>query len=94
MNNFEIKDAPLLLSQAGDLAQVNQNILRISEQLGDYCNQISNAWQSDTVDKTSYLGNLEKNVQTINQLCRAINELSNKLTDFAQQSIRTANNSN
>jgi uncharacterized protein YukE len=92
MDNFEIQDAPLLLTQAGDLAQVNQNIARIREQLTDCCNQISNAWQSDTEDKASYLGNLQKNLTTVQQLCNAVGELSNKLTDFAQKSINTANN--
>lgn len=92
MNNFNIKDAQLLLTQAGDLAQVNQNVLRVQEQLTDCCNQISSAWQSDTEDKASYLGNLQKNLQKIQTLSAAITSLSNKLTDFAQQAIRTANN--
>lgn len=92
MNNFNIQDAQQLLTQAGNLAQVNQNILRVQEQLSDCCNQINSAWQSDTADKASYLGNLQKNLQKMQTLSAAITSLSNKLTDFAQQSIRTANN--
>ena len=47
MDNFNIQDAQQLLSQAGNLAQVNQNILRVQEQLSQCCEQISSAWQSD-----------------------------------------------
>ena len=92
-NNFNIQDAQTLLTQAGNLAQVNQNILRVQEQLTDCCNQISQAWQSDTEDRISYLSNLEKNLAKMQTLCAAINSLSSKLTDFAEQSIRQANNS-
>jgi transposase-like protein len=92
MNNFNIQDAQQLLTQAGNLAQVNQNIMRVQEQLSQCCEQIGNAWQSDTEDKTSYLGNLQKNLSKLQTLTSAIYSLSNKLTDFAQQSIKTANN--
>jgi len=92
MNNFDIQDAQLLLSQAGNLEQVNQNILRAQEQLTDCCNQISSAWQSDTEDKSSYLSNLQKNLQKLQTLTSAIHSLSAKLTVFAQNSINTANN--
>ena len=92
MNNFNIQDAQQLLAQAGNLAQVNQNILRVQEQLTQCCDQISCAWQSDTEDKTSYLGNLQKNLGKLQTLTSAITSLSNKLTDFAQQSIKAANN--
>ena len=92
MDNFNIQDAQQLLAQAGNLAQVNQNILRVQEQLTQCCDQISGAWQSDTEDKTSYLGNLQKNLGKLQTLTSAITSLSNKLTDFAQQSIKAANN--
>ncbi len=91
--NFNIQDAQNLLSQAGNLAQINQNIFRAQEQLSDCCAQISQAWQSDTEDRNSYLGNLEKNLQKISTLCTAIKSLSNKLVDFAEESIAEKNNS-
>lgn len=93
MNNFDIQDAQLLLSQAGNLEQANQNILRAQEQLSDCCSQISSAWQSNTEDKSSYLSTLQKNLEKLFTLTSAIHSLSGKLTSFAQQSINTANNS-
>lgn len=92
-NNYNIKNAQGLLSQAGSLAQINQNILRVQEQLTSCCKEVSNAWQSDTEDRASYLGNLEKNLVKIQRLCAAIEALSRKLTTFAEDSIRNANNS-
>lgn len=91
-SNFEITDAQNLLVQSGNLAQVNQNILRVQEQLADCSREISNAWQSDTEDRESYLGNLNKNLEKIRTLGAAILSLSNKLTDFAEKSISQANN--
>ena len=91
--NFEIQDAQRLLAESGELAQVNQNILRVQEQLNDCSSQIRGAWQSDTEDKESYLGNLDKNLQKIITLCGAVRSLSAKLNSFAEQSIRQANNS-
>ena len=85
--NFHIDDAAGLKSQAGELAQINQNIFRVQEQLSDCCAQISQAWQSDTEDRNSYLGNLEKNLQKISTFCAAIKSLSNKLAGFAENAL-------
>ncbi len=93
MDNFEIQDAQRLLSQAGDLAQINQNIMRVKEQLDECIAQVNNAWQSDTQDRESYLSGIQKNIGKIDTLCAAIRSLSNKLNDFAEQSIRVSNNS-
>ena len=90
--NFEIQDAQRLLAESGELEQLNQNILRVQEQLAECSSQVRGAWQSDTVDKESYLGNLDKNLQKIFTLSGALRSLSSKLNSFAEQSIRQANN--
>lgn len=91
-SNFEIQQAEELLSQAQNLAQINQNILRVKEDLTGCCNEISGAWQSDTADKDSYLKSIQQDLQKIETLTTAVFSLSNHLMAFAQRSIQTANN--
>lgn len=92
MDNFQINDANALLNQAGNLYQSSQNILRVKEGLTGCCQRISSAWQSDTVDKESYLKVLQENLQKMDTLSSAIATLASNLTEFAQNSIATANN--
>lgn len=86
-DNFYIVDANKLLNQAGSLAQMNTNIIRLKEQLSNYSNQISNAWQSETEDKESVLKSLNEDLKRIDTLNSALNSLSKKLSYFAQKSI-------
>lgn len=92
MDNFEIQDAHRLLEQAGDLDQVNNNIRAAKENISSCCDQISGAWQSDTVDKDSYLKTIRDNIQKLDTLNSAIKSLGASLRDFATQAINTANN--
>lgn len=80
-----------LLEQSGNVAQLAQNILRVKEELYGYCTQISNAWQSDTQDKESYLGTLQTNLSKIETLVSALMSLSNNLTTYAQRQISNKN---
>ena len=92
MDNFQINDPNALIQQAGNLAQISQNVRRVQEELDACCGRISSAWQSDTVDKESYLKGLQENTRKMQVLSEALTSLSNNLTNFAQQAIRTANN--
>lgn len=91
MGEYNVKDPQALLDQAGNVAQIAQNILRVQEELNGYCNQISNAWQSDTVDKESYLKVLQSNLAKVETLTAALRALSNNLTAYAQQEIQNMN---
>lgn len=91
MGEYKVKDPQSLLDQAGNVAQIAQNILRVNEELSAYCNQISAAWQSDTADKESYLKVLQENLVKIETLCAALKALSNNLTAYAQQEIQNMN---
>ena len=91
MGEYKVKDPQALLDQAGNIAQMGQNILRINEELAGYCNQISNAWQSDTVDKESYLKVLQQNLAKVETLVAALRALSNNLSAYAQREIQNMN---
>jgi len=91
MGEYKVKDPQALLDQAGNIAQINQNILRVKEELVGYCTQISSAWQSDTVDKESYLKILQENLAKVETLCAAVRALSNNLTAYAQREIQNMN---
>lgn len=93
MGNYEVSDLQALLEQAGNVAQLGQNILRVNEELSGYCSQISNAWQSDTVDKESYLKVLQDNLVKIETLVAALRALSNNLTAYAQREIQNQSGS-
>ncbi len=92
MGEYNVKDPQALLEQAGNLDQLGQNILRVNEDLTNYCQQIGSAWQSDTADKESYLSVLEENLRKIETLCSALRGLSYNLTYYAQQTIQTQQN--
>ena len=92
MEEYIVKDPQLLLEQAGNVYQLGQNILRIKEEINGYCQQIGNAWQSDTVDKESYLKNLQVNLSKMETLVAALRSLSNNLTAYAQREIKNMNN--
>lgn len=94
MGTYEVNNVQALLEQAGNIAQIGQNILRVNEELSGYCSQISNAWQSDTVDKESYLKVLQDNLVKIETLVAALRALSNNLTAYAQREIQNMNNTN
>lgn len=91
MGNYEIKDPQALLEQAGNVAQIAQNILRVQEDLNGYCQQISNAWQSDTQDKESYLSGIQTNLAKTETLVSALMSLSRNLTTYATKEIQTKN---
>lgn len=91
MGEINVKDPNALLEQAGNLGQLAQNILRVQEDLNGYCQQISNAWQSDTVDKESYLKTLQTNLTKMSTLVSALRALSNNLTSYAQKEIQNMN---
>lgn len=91
MGEYKVKDPQALLDQAGNIAQIGQNILRVNEELAGYCNQISNAWQSDTVDKESYLKVLQQNLAKVETLVAALRALSNNLSAYAQREIQNMN---
>lgn len=92
MGNYEIRDPQALLEQAGNVAQIAQNILRVQEDLNSYCSQISNAWQSDTQDKESYLSGIQTNLAKTETLVSALMSLSRNLTTYATKEIQTKNN--
>lgn len=91
MGEYNVKDPQALLEQAGNVAQLGQNILRVKEELTGYCSQISGAWQSDTVDKESYLKVLQENLVKVETLVAALRALSNNLTAYAQREIQNMN---
>lgn len=91
METINIKNPHLLLEQAGNLAQINQNILNLQEELVVATQQISNAWGSDTIDKESYLKEINEANEKIATLVTAISALSKNLQYYAQRQISNAN---
>ena len=92
--NIDIKDANALIEQAGNVAQLNQNILRVQEDLIAAATRIRNAWTSDTVDKETYLKTIETNLTKIGTLGAALRALSNNLIVYANRQKANAQNIN
>ena len=91
MEGIHISNAELLLEQAGNLAQINQNVLNMQEELVRAVEQINTAWASDTIDKESYLKDIRESNEKIATLVTAISALSKNLIIYAQSQIRNAN---
>lgn len=94
MGNIHINDADALIEQAGNVAQLNQNVLRVQEDLSVAVGRIRNSWQSDTVDKETYLKTIETNLSKIGTLCAALKALSNNLIVYANQQKANAQSTN
>ena len=91
---IEIQDANMLIEQAGAVAQLNNNILRVQEDLTAATTKIRNAWSSDTADKDTYLKQIETNLTKIQTLCSALRALSNNLIVYANQQKANAQTTN
>ena len=92
--NIEIKDENALIEQAGNVAQLNNNILRVKEDLYESIQRISNSWTSDTVDKETYLKTIKTNLVKIETLGSALRALSNNLIVYANRQKANAQNTN
>jgi len=93
MGEYEINNPHALIEQAGNVYQLGQNTLRVQEELNSFCYQISSAWQSDTVDKETYLKTLQENLVKIETLVHALTALSNNLNAYAERAIANKANS-
>lgn len=91
-DNYQINDINLLLEQIGNIKQIRQNIFYLYLDLDANINQIANAWQSDTVDKESYLSTIRKDLQNLDTLCNAVSRLNSNLESFALSAQRISNN--
>lgn len=91
-DNYQINDINLLLEQIGNIKQIRQNIFYLYSDLDANINQIANAWQSDTVDKESYLSTIRKDLQNLDTLCNAVSRLNSNLESFALSAQRISNN--
>ena len=91
-DNYQINDINQLLEQIGNIKQIRQNLYYVCTDLSTNINQIANAWQSDTVDKESYLSTIQKDIQNLDTLCNAISKLNSNLETFALSAQRIANN--
>jgi len=92
MNNYEIRDAQLLLDQVEQMTAVNKTIISLREQMEACIMQISNAWTSNTVDRDSYMSNINRNLVKLESWNTAVTTLAANLNSFANESIRIANN--
>lgn len=91
-DNYQINDINQLLEQIGNIKQIRQNLYYICADLNANINQIANAWQSDTVDKESYLSTIQKDLQNLETLGNAVNRLNSNLEIFALSAQRISNN--
>ena len=91
MENYEIRDARLLLEQAEQLSSINNSIANLREQMDACISQIKNAWSSDTADRDSYLSGITANLVKLERLNSAISTLAANLNSFANESINIAN---
>ena len=94
MGNIHINDADALIEQAGNVAQLNQNILRVQEDLLAAATRIRQAWASDTVDKETYLKTIETNLTKMATLASALRALSNNLIVYANRQKANAQSTN
>lgn len=93
MGDIKINDPQTLISQSENLLQYAQNILRIVEDLKGHASSIGNAWQSDTLDKETYLSAINSSLNKMETLAAVIRATGNKLIYYARQQIANANNS-
>ena len=91
---IDIENPDMLIEQAGAVAQLNNNILRVEEDLQVATSRIRNAWESDTADKDAYLQQIETNLTKIETLCAALRALSNNLIVYANQQKANAQSTN
>ena len=90
MATIEIKDVEKLMTQASQVEAVTKVVQTLKEELLSNCNQVSGAWQSETVDKESYLKDLTENIEKLSTLAQALTTLGNRLQTYAQEQHTTS----
>jgi len=91
--NVNINDPYALINQAEAILQQTQNILRVVESLYGHSTTIASSWQSDTVDKESYLSSIDSSITKVKTLAGAMRATGNKLIAYARQQIANSNKS-
>lgn len=85
-----VKNVDMLLSQVENISKINDNINDCCNNLEDKFKKIESYWNSDTVDKASYIGEAQKNTNNLVTLISAVKQLSRSLNVYAQELKRVS----
>ena len=82
--HINIKNVDMLLNQIDNISKINDNINDCCNNLESKFKKIESYWNSDTVDKASYIGEAQKNTNNLITLISAVRKLSQSLNKNAQ----------
>ena len=89
---FEVDDPALLLNQASSLETSANKIKQVSLEIENTVNGVAENWTSDTEDRDSYLSDIQVDLNELDNLYKVLKSLAKEMTDFANETIKAANN--
>ena len=87
---IQVKSPIKAMIAASSLENATEKIDFYTEGLMESCTQIKTAWQSETVDKETYVKDLEDSISNLNTLIAALKKLNSETSNYAQQLAKTS----
>ena len=84
-SDISVKNVDMLLNQIDNISKINDNINDCCNNLESKFKKIESYWNSDTVDKDSYIGEAQKNTNSLVNLISAVKQLNQALNTYAQR---------
>ena len=91
--HINIKNVDTLLAQIDNISKINDRINECCSNLDSKFKKIESYWNSDTVDKASYIGEAQKNTNSLVNLIWAVKRLNQALNTYAQRLKNTSSQS-
>ncbi len=83
--HINVKNVDMLLAQIDNISKINDRINECCSNLDNKFKKIESYWNSDTVDKDSYIGEAQKNTNSLVNLISAVKQLNQALNTYAQR---------
>lgn len=92
MDNFSIRNPQEVLQACNELRGLLSQISSVKDNLSDQKAKIFQNWNSETVDKNSYVAGLDKNINSLTALINAVTKCVNDSQYYAQRAIEISSN--
>lgn len=92
MDNFSIRNPQEVLQVCSELRRLLSQISSVKDNLSDQKTMIVQNWNSETVDKNSYVAGLDKNINSLTALINAVTKCVNDSEFYAQRAIEISSN--
>lgn len=88
--DVEIVNADAAINTCEELFSYNSQLFSQIDELESIMSQIKSKWESNGMDKESYMLELEKQAQNLNELGELVQKLVNSISAYAKDAKQTS----